>query len=185
MNKNIILKITCLLAIVLFIGTIGVGIGQADDLMFQLGVRNGVAPVGEFRADVNGVDVSFDWSAMVTADSYTMAVALSDEFGDPDIGSLKLLDMGNQKNFSTFGLSSGMIFYAAILAHTAQGLVVSNSLSFMPFAGVVTYPQVDSIFMQIDDSGGIGTLKVYGSPDGVIERITGDDGTGPFIVSAR
>ncbi len=181
MNKNIILKITCLLAIVLFIGTIGVGIGQADDLMFQLGVRNGVAPVGEFRADVNGVDVSFDWSAMVTADSYTMAVALSDEFGDPDIGSLKLLDMGNQKNFSTFGLSSGMIFYAAILAHTAQGLVVSNSLSFMPFAGVVTYPQVDSIFMQIDDSGGIGTLKVYGSPDGVIERITGDDGTGPFI----
>ncbi len=88
MNKNIILKITCLLAIVLLVGTIGAGIGQADNLTFQLGIRNGVAPVEEFRANVNGVDVRFDWSAMVSANSYTMAVALLDEFGNPDMGSL-------------------------------------------------------------------------------------------------
>ena len=149
MNKNIILKMTCLLAIVLFIGTIGAGIGWADNLTFQFGVRNGVAPVEEFRADVNGVDVSFDWSAMVTADSYTMAVALSDEFGDPDMGSLQLLDMGKRKTFSTSGLPSGMIFYAAILANTAQGPEISNSLKFMPFAGVTTYPESGEVLMHL------------------------------------
>ncbi len=186
MNKNIILKMTCLLAIVLFIGTIGAGIGQADNLTFQHGVRNGVVPVGEFRADVNGVDVSFDWSAMVTADSYTMAVALSDEFGNPDMGSLALLDMGPSKTFFTSGLPSGMIFYAAILANTAQGPVVSNSLKFMPFAGVTTYPESGDVLMQLSDPGGIGALTIYGSRNGEdvnITRITGDDGTGLFVLT--
>ena len=186
MIKNIILKMTCLLAIILFIGTIGAGIGQADNLTFQLGIRNGVAPVGEFRADVNGVDVRFDWSAMVKADPYTMAVALSDEFGNPDMGSLALLDMGKRKTFSTSGLPSGMIFYAAILADTAQGLVVSNSLKFMPFAGVTTYPEVGAVLMQLDDPGGIGSMTIYGSRSGediAIARITGDDGTGPFVLT--
>ncbi len=186
MNKNIILKITCLLAIVLFVGTIGAGIGQADNLTFQLGVRNGVVPVGEFRADVNGVDVSFDWSAMVTAESYTMAVALSDEFGDPDMGSLALLDMGKRKTFSTSGLPSGMIFYAAILANTEQGPVVSNTLKFMPFAGVTTYPESGAVLMQLSDPGGIGALTIYGNRNGEdvnITRITGNDGTGLFVLT--
>ena len=186
MNKNIILKITCLLAIVLLVGTIGAGIGQADNLTFQLGIRNGVAPVGEFRADVNGVDVRFDWSAMLTADSYTMAVALSDEFGNPDMGSLALLDMGPSKTFSTSGLPSGMIFYAAILGHTAQGPVVSNSLKFMPFAGVTTYPESGDVLMQLSDPGGIGELTIYGNRSGddiAITRITGDDGTGQFVLT--
>jgi len=186
MNKNIILKMTCLLAIVSFISIFGTGIGQADNLTFQLGLRNGVVPVEEFRADVNGVDVSFDWLAMGPAGSYTMAVALSDEFGNPDMGSLQLLDMGPSKTFLTSGLPSGMIFYAAILANTAQGPVVSNSLKFMPFAGVTTYPESGAVLMQLDDPGGIGSMTIYGSRSGEdvnITRITGNDGTGLFILT--
>ncbi len=94
--------------------------------------------------------------------------------------------MGKRETFSTSGLPSGMIFYAAILADTAPGLVVSNSLKFMPFAGVTTYPEVGAVLIQLDDPGGIGSMTIYGSRSGEdvnITRITGNDGTGLFILT--
>ncbi len=178
MNKNFVEKIVCLFAMILFICTIGTGVGFAA---FPFVDTRAAETPAQFVAVVNGTSIDFDWTAMSVADSYTMAVALQDISGNVDMGTLQLFDMGVQKTFSTSGLPSGAIFYAAILANTAQGLVVSNTLKFMPFAGVVTYPEVDDIIMQLDDPGGIGSFTVYGSPDGEIEHIAGDDGTGPFI----
>ncbi len=80
--------------------------------------------------------------------------------------------MGKRETFSTSGLPSGMIFYAAILADTAPGLVVSNSLKFMPFAGVTTYPEVGAVLIQLDDPGGIGSMTIYGSRSGEDVNIT-------------
>lgn len=183
MNKSIILRISCLFVIVLFMCTIGPVAGWAEFPF--LSVRASETPAN-FTATVDGTSVDFDWTAMPDANSYTMAVALTDVSGNVDMGTLKLLEMGDKKTFSTIGLPSGMIFHAAILAYSTQGLVVSNSLKFMPFAGVTTYPEAGDVLMQLDDPGGIGSMTVYGSRNGdeiVITRITGDDGTGPFVLT--
>ena len=158
---------------------------NSDNVTFQLEVKNAGAPTADFSAEVNGVDVSFDWSAMVAADSYTLAVALSDNVGNVDMGTLKFLDMGTRRTFSTTGLPSGMIFYVAILAYTDQGLVVSDMVKVMPFSGTVTYFNSNGVLLQVADPGGIGNFTVSGHFDGDIAyltQISGDDGSGPFTL---
>ncbi len=154
------------------------------------GIRNFVveyeAAVSLLIVTVDGVNVNFDWSAMPAANTYTLAVALSDAVGNVDMSSLNLLDMRTRKTFSTSGLTSGMIFYATILAETAQGLEVSNTCQFMPIAGSVTFPGNNGVLMQVDDPGGIGHLMVSGNMNGDtvnITQITGDDGSGPFVLT--
>ena len=139
-------------------------------------------------ATVSGANVDFDWSAMVAANSYSMAVALSETDGNIDMSTLNFLDMGSRKTLSASGLPSGMIFYAAILADTAQGQIVSNTVQFMPFAGTITFPQSGAVLMQVDDPGGIGTITVFGIVDAaedtvMISQISGDDGFGPFVLT--
>ncbi len=159
---------------------------NSNNVTFQLEVKNAAVPVAEFRAEVNGVDVNFDWSAMPAANSYSMAVAFADESGGIDIGSLKLINMGNRTTFSTFGLPSGMIFYVAIIANTNQGPVVSNMVKFMPIAGTVTGPGVtDGVLTYINDPGGLGQITLFGSIAGndvFITRLSGNDGSGPFVL---
>jgi len=136
--------------------------------------------------NVDKTTVNFDWTAMSAANTYTLAVALSDEVGNVDMSTLALLDMGSRKTFSTSGLTSGMIFYATILADTAQGLEVSNTCQFMPIAGTVTFPEANGVLMQVDDPDGIGNITVSGNVNGDtvnITQIAGDDGSGPFVLT--
>jgi len=136
--------------------------------------------------NVDKTTVNFDWTAMGAANTYTLAVALSDAVGNVDMSTLALLDMGTQKTFSTSGLTSGMIFYATILAETAQGLELSNTCKFMPFSGTVTYFDSGAEIIQIADPGGIGNFTVFGSFDGDtahLTRISGDDGSGSFTLT--
>jgi hypothetical protein len=156
------------------------------------GIRNFVveyeaeAAASSLMVTVDGVDVNFDWSAMPEANSYVLAVALSDNVGDVDIGTLKFFNMGTQRTFSTAGLPSGMIFYAAILAYTDQGLVVSDMVKFMPFSGTATYFNSGGVLLQVADPGGIGNFTVSGYFDGDIAHLTqisGDDGSGPFTLT--
>ncbi len=160
---------------------------KTDNVTFQLDVKNVAGPVSELIADVNGNAVSFDWTAMAAAGSYTLAVALADEFGDIDMSSLNLIDMGDAKTFSSFGLPSGMIFYAAVLANSSEGLQISNTVKFLPIAGTVTGPGViEGVLTAINDPGGIGTITLFGSITGDtanITRLSGDDGTGPFVLN--
>jgi hypothetical protein len=183
MNKNIVEKIACLFAMILLIGTIGIGIGFAA---FPFSDTRAAETPAQFVVVVNGTSIDFDWTAMSAADSYTMAVALQDVSGNVDMGTLQLLDMGAQKTFSTAGLPSGMIFYAAILAYTDQELVVSDMVKFMTFSGTVTYLNSGGVLLQVADPGGIGNFTVSGHFDGDIAHLTqisGDDGSGPFTLT--
>ena len=186
MLKNFTIKIYFQVVVILLISIIGTGVGSAKS---NYSIEESSARFSEeaqFVATVSGISVSFDWSTMVEANSYSMAVALIDGNGDVDMSSLFFLDMGSQKRFSTSDLPSGMIFYVAILADTDQGLVVSNTVEFMPFAGTVTFPQNGAVLMQVDDPGGIGTITVSGNINGDtvnITQITGDDGSGPFVLT--
>ncbi len=160
---------------------------KTDNVTFQLDVKNSAVPITEFSADVNGDAISFDWTTMPAAGSYTMAVALADDVGDIDMSSLNLINMGDVKTFSSSELPSGMIFYAAILADTPQGMKVSNTVKFLPIAGTVSLPGgVGGILVVIDDPGGMGKITLSGSVSGDtvnITQLSGDDGTGPFVLN--
>lgn len=186
MFKKVGMKISFLVVMVLLMSTIGMGISSAEFSSPFREVDARSSDEAPFVARVSGTNVDFDWLAMVAANSYTMAVALTDGNGDVDMSSLVFLDMGSQKRFSTFDLPSGMIFYAAILADTDQGKVVSNTVEFMPFAGTVTFPTTGTVLMQLDDPGGIGTITVSGNINGdtvKISQISGDAGFGTFVLT--
>ncbi len=188
MHKEFAMKIFFLVMMVLLVSTIGTGVGSAEPLSPFRGADADSSAESQFAATVSGTNVDFDWSALVAANAYTMAVALSDINGDVDMSSLALLDMGTQKTFSTSALPSGMIFYATILAETAQGQVVSNTVKFMPFAGTVTFPATGLVLIQLDDPGGIGTITVSGIVNAAqetmtISQISGDAGFGPFVLT--
>ncbi|MEA1922961.1 MAG: hypothetical protein U9N63_09915 [Pseudomonadota bacterium] len=188
MFKDTGLKISFLVVMVLLVSTIGTSVGYAE---FSSPFREADArssAEAQFVVTVSGTSVNFDWSAMVSANTYTMAVALADVNGCIDMSSLNFLDMGVQKTFSAADLPSGMIFYAAILAKTAQGQVVSNTAEFMPFAGTISFPQSGAVLMQVDDPGGIGTITVSGIINAAqdtmtISQISGDTGFGPFVLT--
>ena len=188
MFKEVGMKISFLVVMILLVGTIGTGVGFAE---FSSPFREADASSSaeaQFVATVSGTSVDFDWSAMVAANSYTMAVALADAYGDVDMSSLAFLEMGGRKTFSTSGLPSGTIFYAAILVNADQRQVVSNTIQFMPFAGIVTFPTNGSVLMQIDDPGGIGTITVSGTVNAAedamtISQISGNAGFGPFVLT--
>ncbi len=188
MLKNFTIKIYFQVVVILLISIIGTSVGSAKPEYSIVESSARFSEEAQFVATVSGTSISFDWSAMVEANDYTMAVALSDANGDIDMGSLALLDMGIQKTFSTSGLPSGVIFYAAILADIDQGLVISNTAEFMPFAGTVTFPMDGGVLMQIDDLGGIGTITVSGTVNTAedtmtISQISGDAGFGPFVLT--
>ncbi|MCK5664676.1 MAG: hypothetical protein KAI17_14390, partial [Thiotrichaceae bacterium] len=86
------------------------------------------------------------------------------------------------------GLPSGLIIYAAVLAHTAQGDVVSNIAKFMPFGGTVTYPETGDVLMTINDTGGLGNFSIIGTRnmDGSmasISQLSGNDGYGAYTLN--
>ncbi len=168
-----------------YIGTLNLNATKVSFTIIAT-IDTGVDHTVPFSLNVDKTTVNFDWTAMVAANTYTLAVALADEVGDIDMSTLNLLDMGSSKTFSTSGLTSGMIFYATILADTAQGLEVSNTCQFMPIAGTVTFPGTGGVLMQVDDPGGIGNITVSGSVNGDtanITQIAGDDGSGPFVLT--
>ena len=184
MGENIQTKIACLIVITLFVMTTGIEV-CAGDISYP-GIKTSAE--AQFVATVSGTTVNFDWSAMVAANSYTMAVSLSEADGNIDMSTLNFLDMGSRKAFSTSGLPSGKIFYAAIVADTDQGLVVSNTAEFMPFAGTVTFPMDGAVLMQVDDPGGVGTITVSGvkhvaEETMTISQISGDTGCGSFVLT--
>lgn len=187
MFKEIGVKISFLIVMILLVNTISTGACLAES-SYIFRESNAESSADQFVATVNGTSVNFDWSEMVAADSYTMAVATSDANDNIDISSLTLMDMGARKIFSTTNLPSGMIFYAAILADTDQGQVVSNTVKFMPFAGTVTVPDTGAVLMQLDDPGGIGAITVSGIVNEAeetmtIRQISGDAGFGSFILT--
>jgi len=188
MLKNFTIKIYFQVVMILLISIIGMGVGSAQLKYSIVEPSARFSEEAQFVATVSGTSVSFDWSAMVEANYYTMAVALSDANGDIDMGSLALLDMGTPKTFSTSGLPSGVIFYAVIVADTDQGKVVSNTVEFMPFAGTVTVPNTGTVLMQLDDPGGVGTITIFGTRDAaaetvMIDQIAGDTGFDPFVLT--
>jgi len=154
------------------------------------GIRNFVveyeAAASSLMVTVDGVDVSFDWSAMPEANSYVLAVAPADAYGNADMGSLVFLEMGSRTSFYAAGLPSGIIFYVAILAETVQGQVLSDMVKFIPISGSVSFPGgAGGILAAIDDPGGLGRITLFGTLSGNevnITRLTGDDGTGPFVL---
>ncbi|MEA1921745.1 MAG: hypothetical protein U9N63_03735 [Pseudomonadota bacterium] len=136
---------------------------------------------------VDGTNVNLDWSAMPEAPSYTLYYALADFKGDIDINTLGWIEMGNVKSLYVPGLPSGLIIFTAVVAHTSGGDVVSNISQFMGFGGTVTFPETGNVLMNVDDPGGIGTFSIVGTKnaDGSnisISRISGDDGSGPFVL---
>ena len=184
MGENIQTKITYLIVITLFVMTTGIGVCTGD--IFYPGIKTSAE--AQFVVTVSGTTVNFDWSAMVAANAYTMAVALSEADGNIDMSTLNFLDMGSRKTFSTSDLPSGMIFCAVIVADTDQGLVVSNTAEFMPFAGTVTFPMDGAVLMHVDDPGGVGTITVSGvehvaEETMTISQISGDTGSGSFVLT--
>jgi len=136
---------------------------------------------------VNGTNVNLDWSTMPEAQSYTLYYALADFKGEIDIDTLGSIEMGSTKSLYVPGLPSGLIIYVAILAHASQGDVVSNIVKFMGFGGTVSFPETGDVLMSMDDPGGIGSISIVGTKnaDGSvasIAQISGDDGSGPFVL---
>ncbi|MCD6345937.1 MAG: hypothetical protein J7L96_00810 [Bacteroidales bacterium] len=132
-------------------------------------------------------NLSMDWSAMPASPSYTLYYALADYKGDIDIDTLGSIDMSSAKSLYVPNLPSGLIIYAAIVAHAPGGDVVSNIVKFMGFGGTVLFPVNGAVLMEVDDVGGIGTLSVSGTrnADGSaasISQISGDTGSGPFVM---
>jgi len=141
-----------------------------------------------FVVTVDGRNVNLDWSAMPDANSTTLYVALGDQIGDIDINTLAFANMGKTRTLYAPGLPSGLIIYAAVLAHTDQGDVVSNLAKFMPFGGTVTFPETGDVLMSLNDPGGMGEISIQGTrkTDGSvasITQITGNDSFSSYIIN--
>jgi len=180
-NKRIVSLMSCIVLFFWFGVVFAEPVSSTENHIVEYEVS-----ASQFVVNVDGVDVSFDWSAMPEANSYILAVALLDFAGNVDIGTLQFFDMGTQRAFTTAGLPSGMIFNAVILAYTDQGVVVSDTVNFMPFSGTVTYFDSGGVLLRIADSGGIGNFTVSGHFNGnaaYLTQISGDDGSGNFTLT--
>jgi hypothetical protein len=104
--------------------------------------------------DLNGDDITLDWSAMQEASTYTLYYAFTDYKGDIDINSIGSIEMQSKKTIYVSDLPSGLTIFAAILAHTSNGDVLSNIIRFMGFDGTISMPETGSVFMQAVSSNG-------------------------------
>ncbi|MFK5892078.1 MAG: hypothetical protein QM504_02535 [Pseudomonadota bacterium] len=137
---------------------------------------------------VEGKNVNLDWSAMPEAQSSTLYVALSHYNGDLDINTLWSGNMGKTTSLYAPDLPSGLIIYSAVIAHTSQKNVFSNIIKFMPFSGVVTFPESGNELITINDTGGVGNFSIKGTrnTDGSIasiSQISGDNGSGVYALN--
>jgi hypothetical protein len=107
-------------------------------MFFLLSITSSYAE--PLMVSIDKTDLSMDWSAMPESPSYTLFYALADCKGDVDIDTLGSIDMRSTKSLSVSNLPSGLIIYAAIVAHVPGGDVVSNIVKFMGFGGTVSFP---------------------------------------------
>jgi len=140
----------------------------------------------QLEVSVNGQDVSLDWSAMSAAPSYTLYYTLSTSAGTLDLNTLGSIEMGADTSFFVADLQSGLIIYTAIVAHTAEGDVLSNIVELIPFGGELDFPDSGSVLVSVDDPGRTGNFTISGTrnADGsmaTMTQIAGNDGSGYFI----
>ncbi len=108
-------------------------------------------------------DVRADWSAMAPADSYTLYYAYANLYGEVDMNTLGIIEMGQDTSIYAPQLPSGTTFFTAVVAHTNHGDVLSNIVKFMPYGGTVSYPSFGQQLMILADAQESGTIILNGT----------------------